>query len=204
MLGRDRNDFIEEPCPGFSFLWGFQLKCVSSQSCDLRRWNRHISSSQQVIQNNSFDREESSSHSCFIAKEQRILRLYAAMELGEDSMLLLYTFFFQKQETIHTSWTNSTEIVMTCHPSRWMQTEIFCPIWLDHFLMSVKPTLNYPKRWKHIDCSTYKKTEENMSYVLKCDICVRIYVPFLDVATSLVSFVYMTCVFRSDSGHLFM
>lgn len=36
------------------------------------------------------------------------------------------------------------ETVMVCHPSGWMQSEIFCPIWFTHFLKCVKPTEDDP------------------------------------------------------------
>lgn len=33
---------------------------------------------------------------------------------------------------------------LVCHPSGWMNTEIFCPTWFDHFLRHVKPTADQP------------------------------------------------------------
>jgi hypothetical protein len=36
------------------------------------------------------------------------------------------------------------ETVMDCHPTGWMQTDIFCPVWVDNFLKSVNPTEDDP------------------------------------------------------------
>ncbi|KAB0790448.1 hypothetical protein PPYR_15170 [Photinus pyralis] len=33
---------------------------------------------------------------------------------------------------------------LVCHPSGWMNTEIFCPTWLDHFLRHAQPTADQP------------------------------------------------------------
>ncbi|XP_051156351.1 uncharacterized protein LOC127278595 isoform X1 [Leptopilina boulardi] len=36
------------------------------------------------------------------------------------------------------------ESLIVFHPSGWMQTEIFCPVWFDHFLKYAKPSENNP------------------------------------------------------------
>lgn len=46
------------------------------------------------------------------------------------------------QETFSTGL--PPDSVVVCHPSGWMQTEIFSPTWLNHFIKYAKPTVDDP------------------------------------------------------------